>query len=106
MATERNVNLYLVHVYLDGSFGWSNDSELNKLIYEHGRIQTVPLGIYEPNAENIHKKLKVINIKLDVIKEVLKNPGKIIINTVDKYEDYDCSDSKYTLCIGLLATKV
>jgi len=103
MDAERNVALYLVHVYLDGNFEWKNDSELHKLIYEHGRVQTIPLGTYEPDAEMIYKKLKVLNIDLESIKKVLKNPGNIVIISFDKYENNECPEGEYTLCIGLTA---
>jgi hypothetical protein len=106
MAAQGIVSLYLVHAYLDGDFGWENDNELNKLIYEHGRIQTVPLGVYEQNAEDIHKKLKISGITLDTIKRALQNPGRIVICTVDKYDDDAYPDNKYTLCIGLLVRKI
>jgi len=105
MATRHNVILYLVHVYLDGDFEWGSDNELNKLIYEHGRIQTLPLGIYEPDAESIYKKLKTSNLDLESIKKVLKNPDRIVICTVDKYDDYDFPDAKRTFCTGLLVKR-
>lgn len=106
MTTGRKVNLYLVHVYLDGNFEWKNDNELHKLIYEHGRIQTIPLGTYEPDAEDIYKRIRVTNIGLESIKKVLKNPGSIVICTADKYDDYEYPDGEYTLCTGLLASKI
>jgi hypothetical protein len=106
MATQYNVRLYLVHVYLDGDFEWGNDNELNKLIYEHGRIQTIPLGTYNADTENIHKNIKISNIDIDTIKKVLQNPGMIVIYTIDKYDDYEHPDGKYTLCTGLLASKI
>jgi len=106
MATRHNVRLYLVHVYLDGDFKWGSENELNKLIYEHGRIQTIPLGIYESDAESIHKKLQVSNFDLETIKKVLQNPGSLVICTVDKHDDYENLDGKYTFCIGLLASKI
>jgi hypothetical protein len=103
MDTERNVALYLVHVYLDGNFEWENDKELHKLIYQHGRVQTIPLGTYEPDAEMIYKKLKILNIDLESIKKVLKNPGNIVIISFDKYDNDECLKGEYTLCIGLAA---
>jgi hypothetical protein len=106
MGMERKVNLYLVHVYLDGVFQWENDNELHRLIYKHGHIQTIPLGTYEPDAKNIHKKIKAINVNLEFIEKALKNPGTIVICTVDKYEDYESLYGEYTLCTGLLASKV
>jgi hypothetical protein len=106
MSTERKVNLYLVHVYLDGVFQWENDSELHRLIYKHGHIQTIPLGTYEPNAKNIHKRIKAINISLEFIEKALKNPGTIVICTVDKYEDCEALYGEYTLCTGILASNV
>jgi hypothetical protein len=106
MSTENRVTLYLVHVYLDGSFEWRNGKELHKLIYEHGRVQTIPLDTYEPDAGIIHRKLKVLNIELEPIEKVLKNPGIIVICSFDKCNNYDHPESQYTFCIGLLATKI
>ena len=103
MDTERTVALYLIHVYLDGNFKWKNDKELHKLIYEYGRVQTIPLGTYEPDAEIIYKKLKVLNIDLESIKKVLKNPGNIMILSFDKYNNDEYLGGEYTLCIGLAA---
>ena len=106
MSAERNIALYLVHVYLDGNFEWKNDSELHKLIYEHGRVQTIPLGNYELDAEIIYKKLKVLNIDLESIKKALKNIGTIVICSFEKYDDHECIETQYTFCIGLLASKI
>jgi hypothetical protein len=106
MDTERNVALYMVHVYLDGNFEWKNDNELHKLIYEHGRVQTIPLGTYELDEETIYKNLKILNIDLESIKKVLKNPGTIVICSFEKYDNYECKESEYTFCIGLLARKI
>jgi len=106
MDTERNIALYLVHVYLDGNFEWKNENELHKLIYEHGRVQTIPLGNYELDAETIYKNLKRLNIDLESIKKVLKNPGNIVICSFEKYYDYEYKESEYTLCTGLLARKL
>ncbi len=103
MDTERNVALYMVLVYLDGDFEWTNDNELYKLIYEYGRVQTIPLGTYELNAETIYKNLKRLNIDLESIKKVLKNSGTIVIYSFEKYDNYECEESGYTLCTGLLA---
>ncbi len=103
MDTERNVAVYMVHVYLDGNFEWKNDNELYKLIYEHGRVQTILLGTYELDAETIYKRLKRLNIDLEYIKKALKNPDTIVICSFDKYDDYECQESEYTLCTGLLA---
>jgi len=106
METERNVALYLVHVYLDGNFEWENDNELHKLIYECGHVQTIPLGTYELNAETIYKKLKILSIDLESIKKALKNTDTIVICSFEKYDDYECAKPEYTLCIGLLASKI
>jgi hypothetical protein len=93
-------------VYLDGNFEWKNDKELHKLIYEHGRVRTIPLGNYELDAEIIYKKLKVPNIDLESIKKALKNIGTIVIFSFEKYNEYECIENEYTFCIGLLARKV
>ncbi len=106
MTSQDNVSLYLVHVYLDGEFEWENDNELHKLIYEHGRIQTIPLGTYVQDAEDIHKKLKMVGLDIESITRALQNPERIVIYTADKYEDYEYPNGKYTLCIGLLASKM
>jgi len=106
MDTERNVALYLVHVYLDGNFEWKNDNELHKLIYEHGHVQTIPLGTYEPDAEIIYRKLKKLNIDLESIKKALKNSGTIVICSFDKYDNYEYPEGGYTLCVGLAAYSI
>jgi len=43
---------------------------------------------------------------LESIKKALKNTDTIVICSFEKYDDYECAKPEYTLCIGLLASKI